>query len=327
MLKAYPVFPIGTPGTAWGDVERAAWRALQSKKRDYVTDVVAPLQQLVAAGGPLAALAELVEYGSLDYTNFNEFARYALVALRSRPWLPGRPSVVVTGGVHGYETSGVQGAVLFAKQHFAAYTSPGGVNVVVVPCVSPWSYETINRWTPLTVDPNRSFDPTAPGCIEAALAMEFIQASGAKDGDVLAHFDLHETTDTDNSEFVPAKFARDGTEPSAWSAIPDGFYVFGDEERPDNLPFLQAIIEGVAKVTHIAPADEENKICGEAVTTTGVIMAPDRPLKLCALQNDGARFAVTTEVYPDSPKTNAEECNRAQVAAVVSGLTYALAAK
>ena len=49
--------------------------------------------------------------------------------------------------------------------------------------------------------------------------------------DYLAHIDLHETTDTDNSEFRPALAARDGLVQHNWN-IPDGFYLVGDSEHP-----------------------------------------------------------------------------------------------
>ena len=39
-------------------------------------------------------------------------------------------------------------------------------NLLVAPCVSPWGYETIQRWTAKAVDPNRSFNPD--GGAEAA---------------------------------------------------------------------------------------------------------------------------------------------------------------
>jgi hypothetical protein len=39
-----------------------------------------------------------------------------------------------------------------------------------------------------------------------------------------------------------------------------------------------------------------------------------------------ARFHTTTEVYPDSPRVTAEECNEAQVAAVRAAIDFALAA-
>ena len=83
----------------------------------------------------------------------------------------------------------------------------------------------------------------------------------------LAHFDLHETTDTDNSEFRPALAARDGIYQAVWD-IPDGFYTVDDTSRsqPD---FQRAIIKSVESVTHIAPPDAENKIIGADVKTTG----------------------------------------------------------
>ena len=43
--------------------------------------------------------------------------RYALQAIRPREWVAGLPTVLVTGGVHGYETSGVMGALRFVDQH------------------------------------------------------------------------------------------------------------------------------------------------------------------------------------------------------------------
>ena len=47
------------------------------------------------------------------------------------------------------------------------------------------------------------------------------------------HIDLHETTDTDESEFRPAKMARDGL-PWRPGTIPDGFYLVGDEANPQH---------------------------------------------------------------------------------------------
>ena len=77
---------------------------------------------------------------------------------------------------------------------------------MVLPCLSPWGYETINRWNPDALDPNRSFNPGSLAA-EAALSMACVSARCPR---VDLHVDLHETTDTDNSEFGPAKAARDG---------------------------------------------------------------------------------------------------------------------
>jgi hypothetical protein len=49
-------------------------------------------------------------------------------------------------------------------------------------------------------------------------------------------------------------------------------------------------------------------------------------LGLCASITN-AKYTTTTEVYPDSPKATDDECNDAQVAAVVGGLDYVLGAE
>ena len=36
-------------------------------------------------------------------------------------------------------------------------------NLLVIPCVSPWGYEVIERWNAKAVDPNRSFNPNKKG--------------------------------------------------------------------------------------------------------------------------------------------------------------------
>ncbi len=46
---------------------------------------------------------DVVEYGRLDYVG----DRRPLLALRTRGWDDERPFALVTGGVHGYETSGI----------------------------------------------------------------------------------------------------------------------------------------------------------------------------------------------------------------------------
>jgi hypothetical protein len=86
------------------------------------------------------------------------------------------------------------------------------------------------------------------------------------------------------------------------------------------------VIAAVAKVTHIAPADGNGEIIGSAVVAPGVIRYPFRQLGLCAGITD-APYKTTTEVYPDSPRATAEQCNDAQVAAVCAAIDFALAQK
>lgn len=297
--------PIGTPGQPWGAAERAQWLAGQHRQRSYADEVVAAISAL-------AGEWDIAQYGTLAYGEQD----FPLLALRSRPWNEELPVALVTGGVHGYETSGVQGALLFARGHAAAYA--GRVNLLVVPCVSPWAYERIQRWNPDAVDPNRSFRQPSPAAESAAL----MRLVAPLRGRVLVHVDLHETTDTDESEYRPALAARDGRafEPGG---IPDGFYLVGDSARPQPA-FQQAVITEVEKVAHIAPADAQGLIIGSPVVAPGVIEYPVFELGLCAGVTD-APYVTTTEVYPDSARATPQQCDAAQVAAIRAALDYALA--
>ena len=300
-------YPIGTPGTPWGDAERAEWLSRQQRLRSYEADVLEPI-------GRLRGRFDVVQYGELDYPPDH----YALFAVRSRNWDAALPSVLVTGGVHGYETSGVHGALRFLEQEAERYA--GRCNLLVAPCISPWGYERIHRWNAAALDPNRSFREGS-GCQESAALLRLVQP--LRDAFAL-HIDLHETTDSDESEFRPALAARDGKahEPGE---IPDGFYTVGDTENPQ-LPFQQAVIEAVARVTHIAPADANGEIIGSPVVAPGVILYPMQALGLCA-GITGARYTTTTEVYPDSPRATPEQCIAAQVAAVRAAIDFALDAR
>jgi len=297
-------YPVGTPGRAWSEAERGAWRARQSRHRRYDRDVLPRIERL-------ADRFERTSYGRLDYAE----ETYALCALSSRPWDSSLPAALVTGGVHGYETSGVTGALQFLETRAAAYA--GRINLLVAPCVSPWGYERINRWNFDAVDPNRNFRADGPAR-EATSLLQLIQP---RLGQFRLHIDLHETTDSDESEFRPALAARDGKsfEPGV---VPDGFYLVADVEAPV-LAFQQAIITAVAAVTHIAPPDAAGLIIGCPVVSPGVITYPQRAYGMCA-SITGAPYTTTTEVYPDSPRATPEQCSDAQVAAVCAALDFVL---
>lgn len=299
-------YPIGIPGQAWGDAERVQWRATQRARRSYADEVVRAIQGL---GTGLV----VEQYGTLDYA---PDGRYPLLALRNRDWHDARPVALVTGGVHGYETSGVHGALQFLERHAADYA--GRVNLLVAPCVSPWAYERIHRWNPDAIDPNRSFREDSPAP-EAAALMRLVAPLR---GRFIVHVDLHETTDSDESEFRPALAARDG-KPFEPDLIPDGFYLVDDSDNPQP-EFQRAIIAAVAQVTHIAPPDREGRIIGSPLVAPGVIEYPFRRLGLCA-GISGARFTTTTEVYPDSPRATPAQCNTAQATAVCAAIDHALA--
>ena len=295
-------YPIGTPGQPWSPAELAEWRARQVRQRSYADDVLGVIKRL-------APRFDVIPYGELTYAG----ERFPLLALRVGAWETGRPGVLVTGGVHGYETSGVHGALRFLDQHAASYA--GRVNLLVAPCVSPWAYERIHRWNFDAIDPNRSFRTPSPAQESAAL----MRLVAPWLGQFAAHIDLHETTDTDESEFRPALAARDG-KPFEPGSIPDGFYLVDDVDNPQP-EFQQAIIDAVARITPIAPADARGEIIGCPEVAPGVIRYPLKAWGLCASLT-GARYTTTTEVYPDSPRTTPEQCIEAQVAAVCAAIGF-----
>jgi len=296
--------PIGTPGQPWTDADKATWLGERQRQRSYRDEVLDKLEHLDSS-------FDVAQYGALDI----DTERYPLFAVKCKSPNPDAPWALITGGVHGYETSGVQGALAFLATKAASYADR--VNLLVAPCVSPWSYEAIHRWNPHAVDPNRSFVANSPAT-EAGSLMALVAAQGVK---FLLHIDLHETTDSDETEFRPALAARDG-KPNKPGLIPDGFYTVGDTKNPQ-AEFQAAIIAAVAKVTHIAPPDDQGEIIGCQVTQNGVINYACAELGLCAGMT-GARFTSTTEVYPDSPTVTDENCNAAQIAAVCAALDFAL---
>lgn len=300
-------YPIGTEGQPWSESEKATWFANTSRKRSYREEVLNKIEALKSR-------YDVEQYGSLSY----DVERYPLFAIKSRNWQEERPKVLITGGVHGYETSGVQGALAFLDSVAGEYLEQ--FDLLVLPCISPWGYETINRWNPLCVDPNRSFRADSPS-EEAGAAMAYVGAQGTE---FLAHLDLHETTDSDKAEFRPALAARDGKPfDESKEGIPDGFYTVDDTHR-STPAFQRAIIDAVRQVTHIAPPDDKGLIIGAPVEQEGVIHYPKKSLFLCGGMTD-APFVTTTEVYPDSPKASPEICNLAQIAAITGALDYLLA--
>ncbi len=296
------LYPIGKPGKKWGTTEKQTWLKQQTIKRSYKTEVLDKLPQL-------KTLFEIKQYGELVY----EASNYTLFALHSRSWQDKKPVAFITGGVHGYETSGVQGALRFAATE--AETHNKNFNIIIAPCVSPWGYETINRWNPDTIDPNRSFITNSPAK-ECELLMTYIDALNVQ---IAAHLDLHETTNSDRDEFEPALAARDGKTHSS-SDIPNGFYVVCDASKPAKM-FQADVIKGVSKVTPIAQADKDAMIIGRSILQDGVVCYQPDALGRCA-SFTGAPYSTTTEMYPDSPRVDDEICIQAQVKAVTSGLDY-----
>jgi len=320
-------FEIGTPGVAWGPAEKIVWRDSRKIQRSYQDEVVQKILALKEGDK-----YEVGTYGSLSQNP----DKYPLYFCKSKEWSPKKPSVLITGGVHGYETSGVQGALLFLQSTQLA----SKFNLLVCPCVSPWGYETIQRWNAAAVDPNRSFNPNGeiikgrsfnPEAVteESKALLQFLEdnfSSDTTNTKWTVHIDLHETTDTDDTEFRPAKAARDGVTAPAEDVIPDGFYLVAQPGAcKTQSQFFHQLIHAVKQVTHIAPPDPDGTLIGEPLAQEGVIEIPATfaQLGLCAGMTN-AEYATLTEVYPDSPSATDEICNQAQVACIEAALKYIL---
>ena len=133
---------IGSANTPWSAEDKVTWFRGTTKKRDYKQEVVNKLFKL-------GQYVDIEQYGSLSIAP----DQLPLYCAKSKQWQPEKPTILITGGVHGYETSGVHGALLFIETSLKFYESH--FNFIVAPCVSPWGYETINRWNPKAIDPNR----------------------------------------------------------------------------------------------------------------------------------------------------------------------------
>mmetsp|Transcript_10393 Transcript_10393/g.15728 ORF Transcript_10393/g.15728 Transcript_10393/m.15728 type:complete len:646 (-) Transcript_10393:369-2306(-) len=160
--NSYHPSTIGTPGKPWGVEEVNLWRKTRVKQRCYFEDIVPQIEALRQE--PSLAL-DVIQYGTLDNNHSetesessgDQNKSFPLFAIMTKDWSNSKPNVFITGGVHGYETSGVEGALLFLRSKARQYSEH--FNILVIPCVSPWGYERIQRWNAKGVDPNRSFNP------------------------------------------------------------------------------------------------------------------------------------------------------------------------
>ncbi len=112
------------------------------------------------------------------------------------------------------------------------------------------------------------------------------------------HIDLHETTDTGDSEFRPALTVREGIVIDKWT-IPDGFYLVANKNKP-YYDFQKYIIDAVSKVNHIVPTDLNTNILGDDTIKDRIMSCDSDKEKLC-MSFTSVEYTTTTEVYPDSP--------------------------
>ena len=326
-LLSPPARPRAPSPQPWGDTEKAEWLAKADvKKRSYKDAVI---DEILSYKGKF----DVEQYGALS----QDEKRYPLFCITTKGFEDRtKPYIMVTGGTHGYEESGVHGALLFVKDYMETYSK--WFNIAVVPCVCPWGYECIQRWDNKTNDPNRSYTWAKNEYLgeidtpveECRKLMELLKKMAVPQW--LMQLDLHETTDTDAVEFMPALFSRDGV-PFEFEEVPDGFYLIGDVEEP-RTEWHAAMIEAVSQVTHIAEPIPtlfpEGNLIGLRVTQKGACTSK------AAGKGKGVTHALycsTTEVYPDSKNSKTkngarrvtkEQSNLAQATCIVSGIDWLL---
>ena len=119
----------------WTQTDKDQWFKEQIIQRSYKDQVVAKIEGL-------KSLFDVSVYGALTLNP----EKYPLFLIKSKNFDLRKRTVLITGGVHGYETSGVHGALSFMKTEAKNYAEE--FNFICAPCISPWGYETINRWNP-----------------------------------------------------------------------------------------------------------------------------------------------------------------------------------
>ncbi len=291
----------------WGDAEKAEWLARQIARRpdtgrSYSEDVLAHLNALPSE------TFTVEQYGALRI----DPDRYPLYRVRTGSRDASAPTVVITGGVHGYEPSGIMGALRFLKERAPKYAEDK-INFLVYPCVSPFAYEIDHRWNWRAEDPNRNFRPNG-NSEEALKVMESVEAMGTR---FRAAADLHETNYRD-IELRNERDSRDGKPPSPENErIPEGFYLCMAKGK--DVALGQKIVKAAERVTPIC-ADEQ--ILGYP-NIGGVIVLHDVGDLCQGFMRERADFAMTTEMYPD--KTPPKVAQNAQLAAVSRTIKAVLA--
>jgi len=89
-------YPIGTAGKPWTKEQQQKWRDTQTVKRSYKDEVIAKIDAM-------RETFDVEQYGALSMDE----DRYPLFCLKTKFWAEDKMNLFVTGGVHGYETSGV----------------------------------------------------------------------------------------------------------------------------------------------------------------------------------------------------------------------------
>lgn len=283
----------------WGPEEKQAWRDRQRIQRSYNDEAIWRWWEPQNAANPCGHQS----YGEISYNT----KPYSLFVVKSSDLRNGKPNILITGGVHGYEVGGVKAALRFVERDIPQLSKD--FNFVVFPCISPWAYEMNTRFNPAMLDPNRHFSRDGQQAEECVHFMNAVEGLGAR---FRLAIDLHETTTLDTQMFRE-KAQRDGDVNYQDEPMPNGFYaVMHPQDKGSRLG--SRVIEAVRKVTPIAT---DQDIYGDP-NEDGIVCF-DAPGLLMNFALQHADEAITTEPCRDQLSEHDIE---AQIAAIRGALEH-----
>lgn len=125
----------------------------------------------------------------------------------------GTPRVLLSGGVHGDEVSGVEALLRFLES--TTGDVPGPFDFTALPCVSPWGYEAATRENAQGADINRSFE--GDEVAEARLVKTFLEGQR-----FAVHVDFHEDFEGQGFYLYEGKADKDWLGPQVIEAVKVG---------------------------------------------------------------------------------------------------------
>jgi hypothetical protein len=297
----------------WNNAQKLQWfsNVSQNQVRDYDVDVVQRVMQLPSN------THYYMQYGVVDLGQENP---YPLLNVTVGDPYNGLPNILITGGVHGYEPSGVRACFQFLENEAIHLTRD--FNFVVYPCLSPWSYEFDHRWNALAEDPNRNFS-RASRIRQIDECVHFMNDIESQDVHFTAAVDLHETPDRD-IQLRQERVSRFGTQlEKYWQAVPQGFYLMlskpnQQQEVDTRMLFGRSIVNEVAKVSPIAP---EAEVLGKT-NHHGITISPPVEGTMRGYLDRHADHIGITEVYPDHASMSSRRAVDALLAAILGALKF-----
>lgn len=262
----------------WLPEQCDAWYAAQPQVRDYRQDIVERVRAITLPP-------------SLTWRVYGEVEGDELICVTPAQIDSSKPSLIITGGVHGYEPEGIEACLQVVEGRAPDIVKK--TNLYVYPCVTPAAFRINHRWTRGAHDVNREF-MQATLVAEAQFLMESVDAHQTSFQGAL---DAHTTPEQDRL-FRRLRAERYGTPLTGDpDLLPDGFHLMVPDVALKNAQTrntARALIKAVGKHTPIAT---DEKIAGNI--NQGGIVPSTAQGTLTRWMNDRAAFAATTEVVTE----------------------------